>query len=341
MTVTVPVTSLERHEARSDLRVLAGSFAQAWDHGDAERVVAHFAPHASWSHLESPRVRGVEALLDTYDHARAAEPWSLHWLTNEDVEVREDGAEGSWQWLALSAIEHGAQLAWSSGDLRMRATPARGGWRIADLEVTTRLRAPVDVGWLHTELVPVVSGPPSAAVPDASGRPVPVCTIDLSTCAPARTGSPERRAAALAAEVEVRRLLPSHLRARDAGGAGLGTWGDDAVLVTAGPTGHDTARGRREIGERLDAELAGVQVLGRFLADQAIVVHGDGARSHATDLWVAVVDGEARWLAHRYVLDAARQGRQWTVQRLTRTRVLDEPYAVPAPQPATAAAAAP
>jgi hypothetical protein len=64
----------------------------------------------------------------------------------------------------------------------------------------------------------------------------------------------------------------------------------------------------------------------RVLCSESIEVTGDRAVCSWRDLWTAVEGGSARWVAHRYGVDAVRDEGQWRFARMTRHRLLDCPY---------------
>lgn len=311
------------HEARSGLRRLASGLAHAWDAGDRDRWAAHLAPEAT-------------GLLDAWDAARPAEPWSLHWLTNEVLAPGGDEAEGRWLWLAASLVDGGTRAAWSAGDLALRARRTALGWRVVELTSTDRFRTPYDEGWLASPWVP--RGAATAEPVPLPPAPAAAGWVDAEVLA--ADGSDAQRLAALAEEAPVRALLARHLRQRDEGldgGALAGAWAPEGTYRVAGPDGAALHRGRADVADALDSEAALVSCRGRFLADQALLVDGDRARSWATDLWVAVAGGTSTWRAHRYVLDAVRTEGTWRIAALARTTVLDAPHATGwAPLPAAA-----
>lgn len=314
---------LAGHEARRALGRLGVALAHAWDAGD----------EATWAGGLLPGADDARARWAT----RAAEPWSLHWLTNGDVRPGPDGdAEARWLWLAASLVDGGARAAWSAGDVAVRARRTPAGWRVATLEATTRFRTPYDEGWLVTPLLPLDT--PAAPAGTGTVPPAPVAAGWVGVDEPpAAARSDAVRWAALADDAPVRALLAAHLRHRDErrdGAALAAAWTSDGTYRTVGPDGAARHRGPAEVAAALDAEAALVTARGRFLADQAVVVTGDRARSWGTDLWVATAGGAARWQAHRHALEAVRVDGTWRIASLTRTTVLDAPHATgwaPAP----------
>ncbi|MCU1497177.1 MAG: hypothetical protein JWM47_1130 [Acidimicrobiales bacterium] len=325
--MTAGLASLAGHEARSALRRLAASLGDAWDRGDAGRWTGHFTADAQWVDGEV-QVDGMSAIWDRYATNRWAEPWSIHWLTNETVRTTGSRADGTWLCLVASTIDRGATPAWSALDLTVEAVSDPTGWRIRRLVTEVRFRTPYDRGWLLAPWVDVDSGAGDRRAP----ADLPVPCIDAWVAEGIPGHDTDRTIQALAAEPEIRRLLAGHLRDLDGGvpGAILSErWSADGSY-RAVDSGRDQAvevAGRAAVAGVLDDEAGRLGARGRFLADQAILVDDDGARVWATDLWAGTVaGGEARWLAHRYAAKAVHEEGAWRLTRVERRRVLDCPH---------------
>jgi hypothetical protein len=311
------------HLARSVARSLAARLFDAWDSGDAAAFANLFTSDGRWT---DPTGESASDLIDRFGRWRSFEPWSVHWLSNEEVTV--DGGElrGTWLWSSASNIDHGATPAWSGGDLTMAARHSTAGWRISELTMTDRYRTPYQAGWLAVPGVSLELGSPRPSSgrrpigrPDDRGRPPP----DI----------PNGRAIdMLGAEVDVRALVwgfIDDLESRVGGATSAERWVGQGSLELASGTGSVLALGATEVAKALDDETEHPDAVMRvlFSVDVDVDRTDDRARCRWRDLWTAYRGGEGVWLAHNYEVGAVRLGGAWKFDTMVRRRVLDCPYA--------------
>lgn len=330
---------LSTHEARTAARRLIAGLFDAWDTGDTEAVVAHFAPDAVWSDPAGGRSIGHEALAGHFARWRGWEPFSVHWVSNEEVLATDDGLRGTWLWSAASNIDHGATAAWSGGDLAVLLGLTEEGWRIAELVVTDRYRTPYRAGWLDHLLVQPSVEPDGGArgaegpVPGSGRLGVPLAGIDLAPLPGAVTGTTADRTAALEAETEVRWLIGEYSDAIEQGAPGAGElmtgelmrwWAEDGTYSSDVVTVPAVGEGALVAAHAAEADRASAWI--RALMSLSIQVDGDGAACRWRDIWTAEVDGQARWLAHAYEARAVRAAHGWRLSALRRRALLDCSY---------------
>ena len=326
------VDDLAAHEARSAARRLVTGLFDAWDAGDAAAVVAHFTPDAMWTDPGGERSLGTAELAAHYRRWREWEPFSVHWLGNEQVlaePLDASRATGSWLWSAASNVERGATSAWSGGDLKVSFRSTEAGWRIESLLMVDRYRTPYHVGWLDELLVQ--PGPIPTPV-DTSGSGV-VGTAVLHLPPAVRVEPPGGTEAArrdrLVAESGVRWAIGEYADAVELLDEDVSTlvpfWTEDA---TCSLCGVPDASGRVAVLDAHHADAARASAWVRALMSLSIEVAPQGDRAHARwrDIWTAEVAGEARWLAHAYQAELVTGGDGWRFTRLRRRPLLDCSY---------------
>jgi ketosteroid isomerase-like protein len=327
------VDDLAAHEARSATRRVMTSLFDAWDAGDVVGFVSHFDTDAMWADPSGARSLGRDDLAAQFAQWRRWEPFSVHWLANEQVLV-EDGrhATGTWLWSAASDVDGGELAAWSGGDLAVRFAATPDGWRIASLVMSDRYRAPYLTGWLHQLLVAPRLGDREPWTPDPAGCGTPVEGLPAAA-PPAATDTAvgeDVRRARLFAESEVRWAVGEYAdavelgRDRDELAAFFTEDAEFTSELTPAAVGRDRV---------LDAHLAEAAQVSAWIRAQMSVHIAVGADATAAtcrwrDLWTAEVDGRPRWLAHTVEAElvAGGAGAGWQLRRLVRRPLLDCSY---------------
>jgi SnoaL-like domain len=308
------------HRARTAARLLAASFIESWDRGDASAFAALFTPDGRWT---DPTGQRHSDLATRFDQWRAWEPWSVHWLSNEEVVVvTETETRGTWLWSAASSIDHGATPAWSGGDVTMVTQHSAEGWKIAELSMTDRYRTPYQTGWLSE---------PNAAVELGDGpSPTVSVTGHQQGGTPSVDASDDGGIESLGAEVALRALMWGFIDDLETEAGGVATahrWTERGTLELVGLDGASMlAVGATEVAKALDDEGEHPRAVMRVLFSGAVDVDGDRAGCRWRDLWTAFRDTEAVWLAHNYEIKAVRDHDTWRFDSMVRTRVLDCPY---------------
>ncbi len=305
------------HAARSCVRRLVAALFDAWDDGDVAGVASLFAATGRWTDPSGTVVGPPSAMAAAYTAWRNWEPWSIHWLSNEQMVVTEPGrCSGSWLWSAASNIEGGRMAAWSGGDLSVDAVRNRGRWLIESVAITARYRSGYERGWLAEPLFPA----PTLDVPTGRGASVAGEPPDAATAHASLED--------LSSEVELRVLMGEFIEDLEVGRPAptvASHWAPDGILTFEdGLSG--TAKGVDEIAGLIGRERAELSALMRMLFSESIEVTGSLASCRWRDLWTGVRNGRAVWVSHRYVVDAVRSSEGWRFMRMDRRRLLDCTY---------------
>jgi ketosteroid isomerase-like protein len=326
------VDDLAAHEARSAARRLVAGLFDAWDAGDVEALVAHFTLDAMWTDPAGERSLGTAELAAHYLRWREWEPFSVHWLGNEQVlaEPADPGRmTGSWLWSAASNVDRGATAAWSGGDLKVSFRSTDAGWRIESLLMVDRYRTPYHVGWLDQLLVQ--PGPATATADTPAGRAVGTAVAHLPPAVPPGPpgGTDSARRERLAAETRVRWTIGEYADAVELLGEDASTlaayWTEDAACSLFDVA---DASGCPAVLAAHLADAARASAWIRALMSLSIDVAPDGDRASAQwrDIWTAEVGGEARWLAHAYRAELVAGAEGWQLSSLQRRPLLDCSY---------------
>ncbi len=323
------VDDLPAHEARAAARRLITGLFDAGDAGDAAGGAAHFTSDGVWTDPSGERSVGAEDLVAHFAQWRAWEPFSVHWVANEQVLV--DGADvatGTWLWSAASNVDGGATAAWSGGDLSVRFDATEAGWRIGSLVMSDRYRTPYRVGWLDELLVqPALGSRPSAVADEVVGMAV----LGLPTVALARhrLGDEAARVAVLRAESELRWLLGEYADAVELGvdrATLAGSFTADARyasdVVVDEVCGLDAVLDAHAV----EAERASAWIRALMSVQIDVAPDAGSAECRWRDIWTAEVGGEARWLAHAYAATAVATPDGWRLGELRRVALLDCSY---------------
>jgi hypothetical protein len=314
---------LDGHAARSTLRRLVAGLFDAWDDGDTETAASLFAfdtrPADPSGSTWTGAPNSVATALAAY---RQWEPWSIHWLSNEQITVTDpEKCSGTWLWSSASNIDGGRTPVWSGGDLTVQAARSADGWRIEELTKTDRYRTPYQEGWLA---VPIVEAPAYGALGGTS------VGTGSTTGPPAGVVGTTMTLEDLSAEVELRTFMGEFIDDLEQGRSPstmASRWTTDGSLTLVRGGERSVARRHHEIAILLDQEWSGLRSVMRMLFSESIAVHGLRAECRWRDLWVAVRDGAAVWLSHRYVVHAVRTANGWRFEHMEQRRELDCLYA--------------
>jgi hypothetical protein len=311
------------HVQRSAVRRLIASLFDAWDDGDGAGFAAHFAPQGRWRDLAGVTTPHT-GLSTRFVQWRAWEPWSLHWLSNEQIVSDDHHVEGRWLWSSASTVSHGTQPAWSGGDLVLEAVRQKGGWLIKDLVMTHRYCTPYAEGWLTTPMMQL-DVPGAAPVVEAGEPPgtPEACSSGPATATDGRGIDLD----GLGAERDLRSLMWSFIDDQEEGRdpeAIARHFSVDGSLERVGPGLLRSADvGRDAIAGSFQEERRRESAVTRILCSESIAVEGPRASCRWRDLWTATRKGEARWVSHRYAIDAVVEDGTWRISRMVRDRVLD------------------
>ena len=362
-TVTDPATTdapsavlaqLDELEARAAVRRVMASYIDACDvEKDPELIADHFTPDGIWQGVgkgeEFGRNVGRAAIVEMFTVNPSRQPWTVHYLTSERIDVDCDTARGRWQCLEASVIRHGRQGVWMGVTYDNDFVRTPDGWRLSHIRCGEEFITPYDQGW-HLEadmqvIDDTVDGP---GIPDSLvHRPLEVHdTVPGAISGASVTGGSisggtvEERLERLEAERAVRRLMGAHLGSLDAGEGGAAVdehftpdaaWvGLGAYEAVAGPGGR--CEGRDAIAELLDERRAAFPERTHHLANEWIEVDdGPGSPERAVGRWICLepstaADGTAWWVGTRFRVECRRTEDGWRIAELRVRDIVTAPY---------------
>lgn len=148
-----------RLDAEVAVRRVMVAYMAACDAHDADAVAELFWPDAVAEGRRDGavtfRLEGREAVRADWREACARLTFCVHHLTNEEIVVDGDRAEGRWCYLE-PATNRGTLAAWTAGRYHHTLTAREGTWRFATFTIETLLQAPYADGWADVPIVELV-----------------------------------------------------------------------------------------------------------------------------------------------------------------------------------------
>jgi hypothetical protein len=129
---------------------------------DADRISACFTKDAVWEGVgdfDEYLSEGRDQIRDLFRDVPNQLPFTAHWVTNEVIDLANDGEHAHGQWHILEAAnlrDNCAQVwmvAWYENDFRR----VNGKWLISHLRLVHTFVAPYEEGWLKTRYVSPVT----------------------------------------------------------------------------------------------------------------------------------------------------------------------------------------
>ncbi len=326
---------LDELEARAAVRRVMASYIDACDvEKDPELIADHFTPDGIWQGVgkgeEFGRNVGRAAIVEMFTVNPSRQPWTVHYLTSERIDVDGDTARGRWQCLESSVIRHGRRGVWMGVTYDNDFVRTPDGWRLSHIRCGEEFITPYDVGWhLEADMAVIDDTVEGPGIPDfLVHRPVEVHDgVPGSVIG----GSVAERVDRLESEWEVRRLMVGHLQSLDRGEGGAAVtehFAADAVWVGLGAHAELGRRnGVTEIAEVLDIETARFPERTHHLANEWIEVDGDRAVAR----WICVspasaADRSAWWLGSRFRVEFVRTAAGWRIAELRVRDIVTAPY---------------
>lgn len=151
--LTMLRTRLDALEAQDAIRRLKARYMQWCDERRGTEIADLFWPDASWEAL-----RGATGGTVTGSHeigqmfATSPLTFTVHYLTNESIEVDGDRATGRWKLFEPCTFRDRVAI-WQGGWYHDDFERRDGEWRIAHLRLAMDFKTPFEEGWLHTPIV--------------------------------------------------------------------------------------------------------------------------------------------------------------------------------------------
>jgi len=163
-TLAALLARLDRVEAHQAVADLMSSYINACDLAkDIDRIVEHFTPDAVWEgvgrNIEFGTWQGREAIAANFRGVQERQPFTYHYLTNQEIRVADDALSATGRWLCFepSTIREGTLPVWIG--LAYDNTFVRDGeqWFISHLAVDTLFATPYGKGWGVEMFTPVTA----------------------------------------------------------------------------------------------------------------------------------------------------------------------------------------
>jgi hypothetical protein len=144
---------LDRLESQDAVRRLKATYMHWCDERRGAEIADLFWPDATWEALGGAlggTVTGHAAIGAMFATSRLT--FTVHYLTNESIEVEGDRAVGRWKLFEPCTFRD--ELAIWQGGHYVDDFERRGGeWRISHLRLALDFKTPFDEGWLRTRHV--------------------------------------------------------------------------------------------------------------------------------------------------------------------------------------------
>ena len=154
---------VERLEAERDISKILFHYVWLADEvKDAAKIAECFTKDAVWEGVgdfDEYLSVGRTQIRDLFRDVPNQLPFTAHWVTNEVIDLAEDGMHAHGQWHILEAAnlrDNCAQVwmvAWYENDFEK----VNGAWLISHLRLVHTFVAPYEEGWLKTKYVSPVT----------------------------------------------------------------------------------------------------------------------------------------------------------------------------------------
>lgn len=141
-------------EARGAIENRMSSYIRSCDIlKDIDSIVSHFTEDAIWEgvgrNVEFGIARGRVEIADNFRTVHVRQPFTIHYLTNQeiDVDIATSTATGRWLCFEPSTIRHGTMPVWIGLSYENDFVCVDGQWLISHVRVDTLFATPYDKGW--------------------------------------------------------------------------------------------------------------------------------------------------------------------------------------------------
>jgi SnoaL-like protein len=137
-------------EAIGEITALKARYGRACDAGHPRaEIEAIFTADAVWADTSGNlgTHEGVEAILEFFAGIGAVTDWSLHLITNPDIDVDDDLERATASWVVLQPCTISGEAIWTAGTFEDEYRRVDDAWKIARTEVTLGAITPYELGW--------------------------------------------------------------------------------------------------------------------------------------------------------------------------------------------------
>ena len=147
---------LARLEDIEAIRLLKARYARFCDDDyNPEALAPLFTENAIWDGGPLGRFEGREAIRTFFSNAASVMPYAIHHVTNPEIEVAGDRAEGRWLLWQPCVHAEGDQALWMAGAYHDQYRREAGEWRFADVQITLKMLSPYEAGWSQARMIEV------------------------------------------------------------------------------------------------------------------------------------------------------------------------------------------
>jgi hypothetical protein len=148
---------LDRLESMDEIRRLKARYMQWCDDRRGADIGELFWEDGVWEGAgasSSGTTVGAQAIGEMFAAAPARLTFTVHYLTNESIEVDGDRATGAWKLLEPCTFRDEVAL-WQGGRYEDVFERRNGEWRFSRLTLFLEYRTPYDEGWLRNRVAPL------------------------------------------------------------------------------------------------------------------------------------------------------------------------------------------
>ena len=145
---------LKRLEDIEEIRLLKARYARFCDDDyNANLLAPLFSEDAVWDGGALGHCEGREAIHDFFSKASSAIPFAIHHVTNPEIIVDGDQAEGRWLLWQPCIHSNGDQALWMAGGYQDQYQREDGEWRFKDVRIELNMLSPYEAGWAQARMV--------------------------------------------------------------------------------------------------------------------------------------------------------------------------------------------
>lgn len=140
---------LDALESEGAIRKLKATYMRWCDEKRGREIGDLFWEDGAWEAVGVTATVGRAAIADMFEASPARLTFTVHYLTNESIDVHGDAATGRWKLLEPCTFRGELPL-WQGGWYLDDFERRDGVWKFARLRLKLDYRTPFDEGWVRT-----------------------------------------------------------------------------------------------------------------------------------------------------------------------------------------------
>src|SRR5215475_6532604 len=140
---------LDALESESAIRRLKATYMQWCDEKRGHEIASLFWPDGAWEAIGGATADGHAAIGEMFEASPARLTFTVHYLTNEAIDVLGDIASGRWKLLEPCTFR-GEVALWQGGWYHDDFERRDGVWKFTRLRLKLDYRTPFEQGWVRT-----------------------------------------------------------------------------------------------------------------------------------------------------------------------------------------------